>query len=82
MMQPRKISVDKKVVVEVTAEKGKRRRRKKIELAARYDASADRKRQAELVYWELDMEDIMVRLRRVNRALDARLRKLSTTESS
>lgn len=40
----------------------------------------ERKRQADLLFWRLDMEDIMLRLRRINKVLDAHLRRLSENE--
>eukprot|EP00794_Sanderia_malayensis_P020107 gene20107-22078_t len=48
--------------------------------AERNAAAIERKRQAELIYWKLDMEEIMLKLKRINRSLDARLNKLSQTE--
>eukprot|EP00795_Rhopilema_esculentum_P002891 gene2891-1128_t len=42
----------------------------------------EKKRQADMIFWKLDMEDIMVRLRRINRQLDAHLTRLSENEKS
>lgn len=42
----------------------------------------DRKREAEMIFWKLDMEDIMLRLRRINRSLDAHLKRLSARETT
>ena len=50
-------------------------------VSAKYDEQ-ERKRQAELLFWKLDMEDIMLRLRRINRNLDAHLRRLSENKKS
>ena len=45
-------------------------------VSAKYDEQ-ERIRQAEMLFWRLDMEDIMLRLRRINKSLDAHLRRLS-----
>ena len=42
----------------------------------------DKKREAEMIFWKLDMEDIMLRLRRINRSLDAHLKRLSARETT
>ena len=42
----------------------------------------EKRRQADMIFWKLDMEDIMVRLRRINRQLDAHLTRLSENEKS
>lgn len=50
-------------------------------VSEKYDEQ-ERIRQAEMLFWRLDMEDIMLRLRRINKSLDARLRRLSEKKKS
>ena len=50
-------------------------------ISAAFD-EREKKRQAEMLFWRLDMEDIMLRLRRINKTLDAHLRRLSDVKKS
>ena len=50
-------------------------------VSAEYD-EREKKRQAELLFWRLDMEDIMLRLRRINKTLDAHLRRLTEKDKA
>ena len=69
-----------KNVYTVTIKHGNQSEYEKPE-SAKYDEQ-ERKRQAELLFWKLDMEDIMLRLRRINRNLDAHLRRLTENKKS